>query len=454
MPLRRLNAVRKRYKKKVEGDSHLRELLTGSSIGLTIRVLGAILGYAFTLMITRNYGAVGMGIYALSLSVLNLGGLLGKFGLDVATMRMIATYAGNKEWGLIKKLSRISFLYTLLIAGTVSLVLLILAPVIADKVFGKHYLTPHFRVAAIGIFPFVLMSLYAQSLRGLKQITSAIFLQFVSVTLIGALLLGFFILMDFKQPGIPLYSYLGGVVLSLLLGYELWKSALTKLPQTTTSQMNIIPTGKFLEMGFHMMLSGSLLLLMGWIDRIMLGMFTTESDVGIYTVALRIAALSTIPSVGINSIGAPKFAELFGSQKLVELKRLVKQTSKLLFWITLPILGVCLLFPNFILSLFGKGFNQGVMALTYLCLGRLVGASCGLIAPLIRMVGKERVLNLILLVATLLNIVLNYLLIPRYGINGAAIASMFSLIFWNLAGVIYARWTLGISSLYLPLLAR
>ena len=447
-----LAALRMKLIHRLQGDLHLKELLKGSSVALGLRLFGALLGYGFTLLITRNYGAAAMGIFTLSLTVLNMGALVGKFGLDTAGVRLIAAYAGKKQWGNVHDVYRRIFVLGTALAIATGLVFYGVAPQIAGGVFQKPYLTSYFRITALAIIPFVLFNIHAQSLRGLKKIKATVFLQYVSLSLAGSVGLTICVLLALRQPGIPLYVYLISILLTSLLAFVLWKMELKKLPRTGIGKPGeaTISSGEMVTIGFHMMLSGSLLLLMGWIDKIMLGMFTTESEVGIYAVALRVAAISTIPMFGINAIAAPKFAELYGSQKLPELKRLIRQSSKLNFWTAFPIIVISLLFPKFILSLFGEQFTGGVMVLLILCTGRLVGATCGLIAPILRMVGKERALNLILLIATILNIVLNIILIPRYGINGAAIASMLSMLLWNLTSVLYARKALGISSLYVP----
>jgi O-antigen/teichoic acid export membrane protein len=65
------------------------------------------------------------------------------------------------------------------------------------------------------------------------------------------------------------------------------------------------------------------------------------------------------------------------------------------------------------------------------------------------MTGKEKVFQNIILAATALNIALNAVLIPRYGINGAAVANMIALVFWNLSSVTYIKFSMNINTLYI-----
>jgi len=186
-----------------------------------------------------------------------------------------------------------------------------------------------------------------------------------------------------------------------------------------------------------MMLSSSVLLLMAWSDTIMIGIFKTEADVGVYNVALKLAMITGIVLGAVNSIVAPKLSETFNNNKMVEFRKLIKQSTRIIFFSTLPILIILLLFPEFLLSFFGTEFVIAKTTLLILLIGQIVNAMSGSVGFILQMTGKEKAYQNILLLALVCNIVLNIVLIPIYGIEGAAIASAFSLLFWNLSSVFY-----------------
>ena len=72
----------------------------------------------------------------------------------------------------------------------------------------------------------------------------------------------------------------------------------------------------------------------------------------------------------------------------------------------------------------------------------------GSVGFILQMTGKERVYQYILLVALFFNILLNIFLIPRYGIEGAAIASAFSLLFWNISSMLYIYFKYNIVTFF------
>ena len=105
----------------------------------------------------------------------------------------------------------------------------------------------------------------------------------------------------------------------------------------------------------------------------------------------------------------------------------------MIFWSSFPLVIVFFMFPDFLLGLFGEEFKVGVTAFIFLSCGRLISSFSGSVGNILQMTGNQNIYAIILLIGAILNVVLNLILIPLYGINGAAIASMSSLIVWNLS---------------------
>ena len=102
-------------------------------------------------------------------------------------------------------------------------------------------------------------------------------------------------------------------------------------------------------MSIPLLLGQSMMLIMGKIDLLMLGAFIDQESVGIYNAALKVSMLAYLGLMAINSIAAPKFAELNESSNFQALKSLVQQSTKTIFWITFPVVLIFALFPSQIL---------------------------------------------------------------------------------------------------------
>ena len=201
--------------------------------------------------------------------------------------------------------------------------------------------------------------------------------------------------------------------------------------------LKYINSKDMIRQSIPMMISSSVLLLMSWVDSLMIGSFIGEHEVGVYNVAVKVALLTSFTLSAVNSIAAPKISRAFNNEKEVEFKNIVIQTTKTIFFSTIPIVFVIFLFPEFILNFFGEEFLVAKTALLILAFSQVLNAMSGSVGVILTMTGKEKVYQNILLFALVINIILNLLLIPEYGIEGAAIASASSLIFWNLYSVYY-----------------
>lgn len=79
-------------------------------------------------------------------------------------------------------------------------------------------------------------------------------------------------------------------------------------------------------------------------------------------------------------------------------------------------------------------------------MGQAVNAFCGSIGVYLNMTGKQQVFQVVLLSALGVNVVLNYFLIPKFGMTGAAIATSVSMILWNAAAVLYVYQKDGVKT--------
>jgi O-antigen/teichoic acid export membrane protein len=417
------------------------ELLSKSSFTFIFKIIGSLLGYVFLLLVTRTSGAEVWGIFVLCLAVLNITSILSRFGVDTALLRFVAQLKGKMEE--IKGIYLQGFSLVLALSIVFSILLYFFSNILAETVFQKPNLTPFLKVISFALIPFTIIHINAQAYRGLKRIKEFSFFQHTSKFLFAVII--FVLLFYFTDIDViimPIYSFLAAVFIVMIFsGVGIFKTF--KGVQTII----IFTKKEILSTSYPMMLSSSILLLMAWADTIMIGIFKTEVDVGFYNVALKLAMLASIILGSVNSILAPKISETFNNNKIDEFKVLIKQSTRIIFFISLPILIVLFLFPEFLLSLFGQEFVIAKTTLLILLIGQAVNAMSGSVGLILQMTGKEKVYQNILLIALVFNIMLNLFLIPKFGIEGAAIASAFSFLFWNLSSVLYIYKRYKVSTL-------
>jgi O-antigen/teichoic acid export membrane protein len=432
------------------GDIHLRELVSGGSLALFYKLMGGFFGYLFLFMISRGLGADSVGKIILSLTILNIVHVLGKLGCDRALVRFVAQHSS------VNKAESIRYVYfkilkLCLISGIIaSTAVYVFSPQIANHIFNKPDLDLTIRIGAFGILPMILMFINSECLRGLKNITASSLIENVLPLFFSLVLTGLLFLFSF-DANFALICYIAGLFIACAVSFRVWFQDSGIGSAVSRGEMTL---AAILSISLPMLLSNSMNLTMRWMDTIMLGVFRTEHEVAVYTVALKVAGVTSMILMAINAIATPKFAELYWKNDLQGLRRIVRQSTKIVFWVSLPVLLVIVVFSSFILTFFGKEFTEGCFALLVLACGQFINASSGSVASLLQMTERHKAFQNIMIVGTLLNVILNLLLIPRYGINGAAVATATSVVFSNLASVIYTEKSLKVVSIYIPLLSE
>ena len=125
------------------------------------------------------------------------------------------------------------------------------------------------------------------------------------------------------------------------------------------------------------------------------------------------------------------------------------------FWATVPLIIITSLIPEQILGVFGEEFQTAAIPLIILLIGQIFNTVNGPTGIVLQLTGHQKVFKNIILVSSIINIALNYILIPMYGLVGAAIANSFSLILWNVWCSIKIKTTFLVSLFfYLPFLPK
>lgn len=167
------------------------------------------------------------------------------------------------------------------------------------------------------------------------------------------------------------------------------------------------------------------------IDVLMLGYLGDSASVGIYNIAARFSDMLKMPLVAVNAVLAPQFAALFAQQKFEDIQKVARLHSWAALGIGFFIFVLFVLGGKYFLSCFGRDFIRGYGVLLLLSAGQLVNLACGSVGNVLQMSGYDKYVFWGVAWACLLQIILNYCLIPIWGIYGGAMASAVSVIFWN-----------------------
>jgi O-antigen/teichoic acid export membrane protein len=436
--------VNKILKKFSKGDNDKKFLFKKSLLAFTVRGGGMLAQYIFIFFIAKFYGPKEQGSYTLAITILQLFAIFSQMGLDNRLIRITAANSSLSDHSIIKTTYLQSLRLTLISSVVWASIIWLAAPWIAGTFFSKPQLTDHIRIICFAFVPFVFIGLNSAGFRGFKNMTG--FLAFKGLLpLIAALfLLGFYF---FKTGLGAVNAYAIATILVCIASFVGWFRFSKIKNQSFQPKLS---AAEMLKESMPMMLTGSIFFILGWTDNIILGIFKSEEDVGMYDMAFKLSTLSAVVLIAVNAIQAPTFAELYSKGEMKRLQGFIFSSTKLLFYTSFPVTIILCLFPQEILGIFGPGFKAASTALIILAIGNFVNSITGSIGILLQMSGRQKQYNRIIMIAAGGSVLLNFILIPKIGIMGAAISSSLAKIFQNIASVIYARKNMGILSLYLP----
>ena len=432
-------------------DKDFSELFKKGGLSFLIRIGGQVMGFLLTLIIAHYFGAKGLGDYVLSIVVLRIFTLFSKLGVDTFSIRFIASFAKQEKWKSIQ-LFRNKIILVLSISSLIfSLLMYCFAEDIANLVHAK---VDHVRLNAFFVLPMAFFMLHYQSLRGLKKIAEFSFFYRMSQATFS--IISIFIITQFFVDGnVPVYAYLSSLAIVSLLAFIVFFNSYNKIKRISDDeQIEELKYSEILKVSIPLMFAQSVQFIMAWTDKLMIGNMMGSEEVGIYFTAFKLSMFASIALMAINSIASPKFAELYGKKDFDGLKKVAHQSSKMIFLATLPLVLVFFVFPEFLLGLFGDEFKVGVKAFVFLSFGKLISSLSGSVGNILQMTGKQVIFMNVLFVGAIVNVLLNFFLIPKFGINGAALASMISLSMWNLIMVYFVKREFGFYTFYIPFLKR
>jgi len=441
------------FKKKIQNlisDEKFSEVFMGSIWVISARIVATALTLVINIIIVRFYGAHILGILAVINSYLVLATILTVLGTDVSILRLIpeymTKYSVSSAFHVYKKIQ----LFVIVFSVGIGVILFFNSDFLAEKIFSKPNLSHYFALASVFIIFKSLMTLNTQAVRGLRLIRTFGFMHVIphlSNLFILIPLTIFFYYLDN-----PIYTFLLSIVVTATFGVWIVDRSFIKR-KNINDAIHEISMKDILSISLPMLMTATISFIIGQSGVLMLGMFRSETEVGYYSIAVRLARQTTIMLIAINSMAAPKFSELFHSNNINELFRVAKKSTKLIFWSTCPMILFLIFFGKTVISLlFGKEFIIAYGPLFFLVMGQLVNAISGSTSYFMNMTEHQIPLRNIMAAAAFINVILNVILIPYFGILGAGMAAMSSMVFWNIRVLIFIKKKYGMTICYFPII--
>lgn len=432
------------------------KIARGSSIILAGSFIFRIGGYIYRFSMAYLLGPAGYGILGLTLPIMGILQLSAEGGIPPAVAKYVAEYKAKNQDYMINQIIKTSTKLILIMGFIFSIIIFVLAEPLAVNVFHKPEAIVPFQMIAL-ITPF---SVITGELKGIFQG----FYQMTNIVITKAFEQSFMII--FAVILVLANYYVAGAVIGAAIGYMaaavagfilFWKyigSRIFSSPEDSSKKdvfnfkAEIGLAKMLLLFSIPVVITSLGELALYDMGTFVIGAYMASEYVGYYNAASPIARLPLIISMAVATAVLPATSEAFSVNNHVLLKTYVRQAFRYVTIIVLPLSVGTIVFSTPIINLLFPGYASGSGALKILAAGMLFFTIYTVSASISQGMGKPFIPMYALLGGTVFELVGSIILVPYYGINGAALATTLA----ALIIMITVAWkTLGFAQIKLPL---
>lgn len=410
-------------------------MLKGSTWVFISRLVDGIVALIFSILIARMLGVDRYGFIGVTMGVVGIVGILTHLGLPHATTKYVSESLAKKDRAQLKGFIYASLFIEVVVGVFLSIVLFLLADVLALEVFHKPELGPFLRLTSPILFLGAISNTFMSTIVGYHKMKGFALIN-ISNFVMRLGLAAFLVIRGFGVAGALLgfvFGWLIGTVLSFFFYFFKIRPHLKDTPHTEIS----IPSKKMIKFGIPMAVSVASILIYEWVDKLVLAAFSEEIKyVSLYSIAFGMVALPLVISRSINTSFFPIVSALDAKKERKKLRQTYESVVRLTMLLLNPILvGMIVLSPQIIRLLYGAEYEGAVYPYIILALWGFFRPAHTFAGSVLAGTGIPKTNAKIDGFTAGLNFCLNILLIPifismnqGYGPIGAALATTSSYI--------------------------
>lgn len=376
------------------------------------------LGLVVQILIARSLGPDFYGFIVLALMIVTVSTRVFRFGIPSGLARYLPrTDSRHDEIDIIKS----GLFLSLPVAVLASALIFLNAEYISVSVFNEPQISRLIRIFSLIIPLSVLFEIIIGGLRGYKQAKEKVVVETIQkigiVLPIGVL----FVLGKLDTISVTViwaasfgWAVLAGIIL------------LVREIGTINGLITVESTRKreLFAFSFPLMMSASMSMVMRNIDTFMIGYFLTSADVGVYNIGYQLANTILLPLSFFGFLYGPIASRLESDGQVDRMRKLLPLINKWGTMLVLPGIFLFLVYSSETIELlFGNGYTTAATSLQILTLGYVAHLINGKTGDTLEAGGYTRVILFSTFTSTIINVILNVLLIPKWGISGAAVAT-------------------------------
>jgi len=405
---------------RLAGDDRLKTRLFSKGLAdLMVKGAGLFALFGMNAVLARIMGVEAFGHFAFVTAGVLVLSLLARQGMDSSALRLIPGYVANRDWGRLRGFLTWSLSWVLGASTGIGLLVLAVLVAFSDSVPNGLFETAIWGAILLPIMAVMYQVQYVLRSRGwmVRAQVQDMLLRPIGICLLATI---------FWVLGRPVFGHdaiifaVCTVLAGLLFG---WSWLQKSMPDDVYRTTSIFVRPKWRRISTPLLFVAGANMLLTQTDVLMLGVFQNTDMSGIYSVASRLAAMAIFATIALGSFGAPLIAELYSQGKMEDLARIAKTMARVAFACLVPAMIFFLLAGEWVLALFGLEFVAAYSPLLILMSGQALASCFGASAMILTMTEHEDAAARVLVGSVVANIILNAVLIPSYGMMGAAIAT-------------------------------
>lgn len=395
----------------------------------TVTFSGLVYGnfnrYLYSALLARWVGAEFLGIYSLANAIMLISEVVAKMGLETGVMRFVSRLNPELDQEKIQKIIASALKMTTIFSLVIMVALIISSGAIVKNILNEPPLLKLVIIIFAIAIPFNALTLVsAFATQGFKRLKYKILVtQFLNPTLLLTTMVICYWFISAES------ALMAPMLITGIIGFFVMLGVLKKVTGVSNNQiMKAKVDTSLFNFSYPLMFVTILQTFMHWMDILMLGYFTDATTVGLYHPAARTAGLLQALLLSFISIYAPMMAQFHREGDRKKMDDTYKLVSRWLLMCAIPISAIFIIFPGKVMLLFGPEYLPSAKILGILTGATFIQAIFGAAGPTLSMSGHTKLVLWNTIGAFALNFGLNIYLIPNYGIIGAAIATLTSLI--------------------------
>ncbi len=414
--------------------SNPKAMARGAAVNLAGAMGAMVLTFLFNFVVTHVVSVRGVGVFAIGMTVVSLLMVPALLGLETGTVRFVGLAAGVNDEREASGCLQVSIALVALTSFGLTLAIWLSAPWLANAYFHKPEAASMMRLAALSLPGLALGRVLVAGVQGFGVMSYSAWL--------GPL-----------RAIVNLATALPLLAIGLDVRALAWSSAITSTaialiafgqllrvdPAVLIPARGHWHVSSILRFSLPQTMTAALFFTIVWTDTVVLSRFRSAAEVGIYSIIGRLLNPATLVSTAVGQMFGPRIAAVDARGDRRTLTTMLKRVT---YWntaVSAPFFAIMCVLPVPLLALFGPRYTAGAAALVILASGQLINTAAGPLGQVINLSGRPYVTlaNNALVGAT--NIAVALVLIPRYGMTGAAIATASALTFVNLIKLVEVK---------------